>query len=194
METAYISALAALAGSAIGGLTSFATSWTTQQAQARSAAQPVAKLSASGSDTARTPLRITPPACRAAPVRKGIIKDRAPRNQDPVSRDTLPAIRTPSVRLTALPPVRRHPSAIPLANVTGCWMVSDCPRLPARAAAIPCQHDTGHRPCIDWPHIRARPVGARGNRHGYRKHSGQGQSERAHFGTPVIQWARPSIP
>jgi hypothetical protein len=35
MDTAYISALAALAGTAIGGLTSFATSWTTQQAQAR---------------------------------------------------------------------------------------------------------------------------------------------------------------
>lgn len=35
MEAAYISALAALAGSAIGGLTSFATSWTTQQAQTR---------------------------------------------------------------------------------------------------------------------------------------------------------------
>jgi hypothetical protein len=35
MDTAYISAFAALAGSAIGGLTSFATSWTTQQAQAR---------------------------------------------------------------------------------------------------------------------------------------------------------------
>jgi hypothetical protein len=35
MDTAYISALAALAGTAIGGLTSFATSWTTQQAQVR---------------------------------------------------------------------------------------------------------------------------------------------------------------
>ena len=35
MEAAYISALAALAGTAIGGLTSFATSWATQQAQAR---------------------------------------------------------------------------------------------------------------------------------------------------------------
>jgi len=35
MEAAYISAFAALAGTAIGGLTSFATSWTTQQAQAR---------------------------------------------------------------------------------------------------------------------------------------------------------------
>jgi hypothetical protein len=35
MEAAYISALAALAGTAIGGLTSFATSWTTQQAQVR---------------------------------------------------------------------------------------------------------------------------------------------------------------
>ena len=35
MDTAYISAFAALAGSAIGGLTSFATSWTTQHAQAR---------------------------------------------------------------------------------------------------------------------------------------------------------------
>jgi hypothetical protein len=35
MDAAYISALAALAGTAIGGLTSFATSWTTQQAQAR---------------------------------------------------------------------------------------------------------------------------------------------------------------
>lgn len=35
METAYISTFAALAGTAIGGLTSFATSWTTQQAQAR---------------------------------------------------------------------------------------------------------------------------------------------------------------
>jgi hypothetical protein len=35
MDGAYISAFAALAGTAIGGLTSFATSWTTQQAQAR---------------------------------------------------------------------------------------------------------------------------------------------------------------
>ena len=35
MNAAYISAFAALAGTAIGGLTSFATSWTTQQAQAR---------------------------------------------------------------------------------------------------------------------------------------------------------------
>ena len=35
MEAAYISASAALAGTAIGGLTSFATSWTTQQAQVR---------------------------------------------------------------------------------------------------------------------------------------------------------------
>jgi hypothetical protein len=35
MEAAYISALAALAGTAVGGLTSFATSWTTQHAQVR---------------------------------------------------------------------------------------------------------------------------------------------------------------
>jgi hypothetical protein len=35
MDAAYISAFAALAGTAVGGLTSFATSWTTQQAQAR---------------------------------------------------------------------------------------------------------------------------------------------------------------
>ena len=35
MDTAYISAFVALAGTAIGGLTSFATSWTTQQSQAR---------------------------------------------------------------------------------------------------------------------------------------------------------------
>ena len=35
MEAAYISALAALAGTAIGGLTSFATSWITQHAQTR---------------------------------------------------------------------------------------------------------------------------------------------------------------
>ena len=35
MEAAYISAFAALARTAIGGLTSFATSWTTQQSQAR---------------------------------------------------------------------------------------------------------------------------------------------------------------
>jgi hypothetical protein len=35
MDAAYISAFAALAGSAIGGLTSFATSWTTLQTQAR---------------------------------------------------------------------------------------------------------------------------------------------------------------
>ena len=35
MEAAYISTFAALAGTAIGGLTSFATSWTTQQWQAR---------------------------------------------------------------------------------------------------------------------------------------------------------------
>jgi hypothetical protein len=35
MEAAYISAFAALAGTAIGGLASFATSWVTQHAQAR---------------------------------------------------------------------------------------------------------------------------------------------------------------
>lgn len=35
MEAAYISALAALAGTAVGGLTSFATSWTIQRAQTR---------------------------------------------------------------------------------------------------------------------------------------------------------------
>ena len=35
MEAAYISAFAALAGTAIGGLASFATSWTTQHAQTR---------------------------------------------------------------------------------------------------------------------------------------------------------------
>ena len=35
MDTAYISAFAALAGTAIGGLASFATSWATQKAQTR---------------------------------------------------------------------------------------------------------------------------------------------------------------
>src|ERR1700761_6277236 len=35
MEAAYVSAFAALAGTAIGGLAAFATSWTTQQAQPR---------------------------------------------------------------------------------------------------------------------------------------------------------------
>jgi len=35
MDTAYISAFAVLAGTAIGGLASFATSWTTQHAQTR---------------------------------------------------------------------------------------------------------------------------------------------------------------
>jgi hypothetical protein len=35
MDAAYISAFAALAGTAIGGLTSFATSWMTQHSQAR---------------------------------------------------------------------------------------------------------------------------------------------------------------
>src|SRR5215472_7404154 len=35
MDAAYISALAALAGTAVGGPTSFATSWMTQQAQSK---------------------------------------------------------------------------------------------------------------------------------------------------------------
>ena len=35
MDAAYVSALAALSGAAIGGLTSFATSWVTQRAQAK---------------------------------------------------------------------------------------------------------------------------------------------------------------
>ena len=35
MDAAYVSALAALAGAAIGGLTFFATSWLTQRSQAR---------------------------------------------------------------------------------------------------------------------------------------------------------------
>jgi len=37
MDSAYISAFAALAGAIIGGLTSFATSWLTQRAQLRNA-------------------------------------------------------------------------------------------------------------------------------------------------------------
>ncbi len=37
MDSAYLTALAALAGATIGGLTSFATSWTTQRAQLRHA-------------------------------------------------------------------------------------------------------------------------------------------------------------
>jgi hypothetical protein len=37
LDPAYISALSALAGATIGGLTSFATSWTTQRAQLRHA-------------------------------------------------------------------------------------------------------------------------------------------------------------
>ena len=37
MNPAYVSAFAALAGAIIGGLTSFATSWFTQQAQLRNA-------------------------------------------------------------------------------------------------------------------------------------------------------------
>jgi hypothetical protein len=36
MNAAYISALAALAGTAVGGITSFATSWVTQRSQTRS--------------------------------------------------------------------------------------------------------------------------------------------------------------
>ena len=35
MEAAYISAFAALAGTAIGGLTSFVTSWVTQHGQVK---------------------------------------------------------------------------------------------------------------------------------------------------------------
>jgi hypothetical protein len=35
MDAAYVSAFAALGGALIGGLTSFATSWITQQTQAR---------------------------------------------------------------------------------------------------------------------------------------------------------------
>src|SRR5678815_5127434 len=35
MDTAYVSAFAALGGALIGGLTSFATSWLTQQTQAK---------------------------------------------------------------------------------------------------------------------------------------------------------------
>jgi hypothetical protein len=37
MDSAYLSALSALAGTMIGGVTTFLTSWTTQMAQARSA-------------------------------------------------------------------------------------------------------------------------------------------------------------
>src|SRR5262249_584569 len=89
------------------------------------------------------PLRITPPAYRAMPVGKaGIIKDRAPGNPDPVSRDPLRAIRTPSARVTARSPVRRHTSAVPLARVTGCWMGTNCPQGLARTAAIPHQDNT----------------------------------------------------
>ena len=129
-------------------------------------------------------LRITPPACRTAPIREGIIEGAAAGTPDPVSRDTMPAMRTPSARVTVRPPMRRHPSAIPLARVTGCWMGTNCPRRLARAAAVPYQHDTGRRPRIDW---RAQPAGVRCNRHGYCEDSSKGQS--LHFGSPVTKKA-----
>ena len=52
MNPAYISALSALAGAAIGGLTSFATSWLTQRTQLRHAHREAekAKLEALYSD------------------------------------------------------------------------------------------------------------------------------------------------
>ena len=52
MNPAYLSALSALAGATIGGLTSFATSWTTQRAQLRHAHREAekAKLEALYSD------------------------------------------------------------------------------------------------------------------------------------------------
>ena len=52
MDAAYLSALSALAGATIGGLTSFATSWTTQRTQLRHAHREAekAKLEALYSD------------------------------------------------------------------------------------------------------------------------------------------------
>jgi hypothetical protein len=119
------------------------------------------------SDPAR--LRITPPARRAAPIREGIIKDCAPGNVDPVSRDARPAIGTPRAIETVWPPMRWPPLAVPLARVSGCSLAAESPRAPARTAAIPRQHDTRRRLRVGWPHIRPRPVGVRSNRHGYRE-------------------------
>lgn len=60
MNPAYLSALSALAGATIGGLTSFATSWTTQRAQLRHAHREAekAKLEALYSDFIKEAARL----------------------------------------------------------------------------------------------------------------------------------------
>ena len=47
-----------------------------------------------------------------------IIEGAAARTPNPVSRDTPPAIGTPSAGVRS--PMRRHPFAVPLVNTTGC--------------------------------------------------------------------------
>jgi hypothetical protein len=118
-------------------------------------------------------LRITPPVCRLH-IGERIIEDRAPGNPDPVGRDTLPAVRPPSESLAVWRPMRRHRPAVPLADVTGCWVATNCPRVPARTC-----------PSL----IRNWTVGVCGNRHGHREYASQAQSERPHLGSPVTQWA-----
>jgi|HubBroStandDraft_6_1064221.scaffolds.fasta_scaffold18921_6 hypothetical protein len=128
-------------------------------------------------------LRITPPAGRASPVREGIIEDCTPRDPHPVSRHRRPAIEAPPAVLMVWFPVSKARPPVPLLCAAGGRAAPNRPRMPARTATIPHQHDIRRRSCVAWPHVRPRPVGVRDIRHGYREQDGERQAANTHFGS-----------
>jgi hypothetical protein len=149
-------------------------------------------------------LGITPPAGRTSPVREGIIEDCTPRDKHPVSRHRRPAIEAPPAVLMVWSPVSKARPPVPSLCAASCRVARNRPRVPARTATIPHPHDIRRRSCVAWPHVRPRPVGVRGIRHGYREWDGERQAENTHFGShydamglcarAITVYRRPFIP
>jgi len=88
----------------------------------------------------------------------------------------------PPAGLTVRSPVSKARPPVPLLGAAGCGAAPNRPRMRARTAAIPHQHDVRGRPRVAWPHVRPRPVGVRRNRHNDRERPGQSRPKNVHIG------------
>ena len=97
-------------------------------------------------------------------------------------------------------PVSKTLPPIPLlGSAVGCRAAPNRPRMPARTAAIPNQHDVRGGPLVGWPQIRPRPFGVCDNRRGDRERPCQSKPRNVHFqqiiphlGSTPLQKLRPA--
>jgi hypothetical protein len=115
-------------------------------------------------------LRITPPSRRASPVSEGIIEGAATGAPDPIGGHPRPGIGYPAA-IPVRPPMRPHPCAVPLAEVTRCSLTANSPRVPARTNAVPHLGNTGRPP--GRFHLRSQRIGVSRCGGTQREHSGE---------------------